>query len=165
MKLTPGVYFIKILTCRFYALKFSTAKLLFHQPFLCITTIVITNLWIFCNEFWCQMLCALCQNYNCKSTGRKAASRKFMQLTPRVNFTNILFAAFTLIDPKSIKNTVKSSVSLYLLGSARVNAVSRTLMKMSPGVNVTSLLAQMCRTVIGLRHSVSPTKLYAQLYQ
>jgi len=30
-----------------------------------------------------------------------------------VNFTNILRAAFTLIDPKSIKNTVKSSLSFY----------------------------------------------------
>ncbi len=30
-----------------------------------------------------------------------------------VNFTNILPTAFTLVDPESVKNTVKSSVSFY----------------------------------------------------
>jgi len=30
---------------------------------------------------------------------------------PGVNFTNVLRAAFMLIDPESIKNTVNSSVS------------------------------------------------------
>jgi len=44
---------------------------------------------------------------------------------------NVLRAAFTLIDPKSIKNTVKSSVSFMLSESAHVKAVRRTLMKLS----------------------------------
>jgi len=35
---------------------------------------------------------------------------------PGVNFINILRAAFTLVDPKSVKNTVKSSVSFYAFG-------------------------------------------------
>jgi len=33
-----------------------------------------------------------------------------------VNFINILRTAFTLVDPKSIKNTVKSKVSFYAFG-------------------------------------------------
>jgi len=40
------------------------------------------------------------------STGAKAAHKMLMKLTPGVT-------AFTLVDPKSIKNTVKSSVSFY----------------------------------------------------
>jgi len=35
---------------------------------------------------------------------------------PGVNFINVLGAAFVLIDPKSVKNTVKSSVSVYAFG-------------------------------------------------
>jgi len=33
-----------------------------------------------------------------------------------VNFINVLREAFTLVDPKSVKNTVKSSVSFYAFG-------------------------------------------------
>jgi len=33
-----------------------------------------------------------------------------------VNFINILCTAFALVDPKSVKNTVKSSVSFYAFG-------------------------------------------------
>ncbi len=33
-----------------------------------------------------------------------------MKLTTGVKFTNVLHTAFTLVDPKSIKNTVMSSV-------------------------------------------------------
>jgi hypothetical protein len=33
---------------------------------------------------------------------------RFAKWTPRVNFINILRTAFTLVDPKSVKNTVKS---------------------------------------------------------
>jgi hypothetical protein len=50
-----------------------------------------------------------------------------------VNFTNVLQATFMLVDPKWVKNTGKSSVYLFtLLGSARVKAVHRMLMKLSP---------------------------------
>ncbi len=35
---------------------------------------------------------------------------------PGVNFINVLRTAFALVDPKSVKNTVKSSVSLYAFG-------------------------------------------------
>jgi hypothetical protein len=33
-----------------------------------------------------------------------------------VNFINVLSAAFALVDPKSVKNTVESSVSSYAFG-------------------------------------------------
>jgi len=59
-----------------------------------------------------------------------------MKLTSSVNFINILRTALALVDPESVKNTVKSSVSLFitLLGSMSVKAVRRMLMKLSPGV-------------------------------
>jgi hypothetical protein len=40
-----------------------------------------------------------------------------------VNFTNVLQAAFMREDPKSAKNTVKSTVFFVLSGSARVDTV------------------------------------------
>ena len=52
--------------------------------------------------------------------------------TPGVNFTNILRAAFTRADPKSAKKTVKLSSFIALLGSARVKAARRTLVKLTP---------------------------------
>jgi len=42
---------------------------------------------------------------------------RFMHLLHHgVNFTNVLHEAFTLVDPESVKNTVKSSVSFYAFG-------------------------------------------------
>ncbi len=52
-----------------------------------------------------------------------------------VNFINILCTTFTLIDPKSVTNTIKSQVSFYafeVLGSTSVKAVRWTLMKLTP---------------------------------
>jgi hypothetical protein len=37
-------------------------------------------------------------------------------LSPGVNFSNVLRTAFALVDPKSVKNTDKSSVSFYAFG-------------------------------------------------
>jgi len=48
---------------------------------------------------------------------------------PWVDFTNILRAAFTRIDPKSAKNAVKSSV---ILGSMWKKALHKTLVKSTP---------------------------------
>jgi len=36
--------------------------------------------------------------------------------TEGVNFINVLCTAFALVDPKSVKNTVKLSVSFYTFG-------------------------------------------------
>jgi hypothetical protein len=52
--------------------------------------------------------------------------------SPKVSISpNFLSAAFMLIDPESVKNTVKSSVSFTLLGSSCVKAVLRILMKLT----------------------------------
>jgi hypothetical protein len=37
-------------------------------------------------------------------------------LTQGVNFTNVLRAAFMLVDPESVQNKVNSSVSFYAFG-------------------------------------------------
>jgi len=49
-----------------------------------------------------------------------------------VNLTKILRTAFTLVDPKSVKNSDKSPVSFFASGSAGAKAVRRMLMKLSP---------------------------------
>jgi len=57
----------------------------------------------------------------------------FSCVRPGLNFINVLRTAFMLADPKSVKKTVKLSIFFMLLGSTSVKAVSRTLMKLSPG--------------------------------
>jgi len=52
--------------------------------------------------------------------------------TEGVNFTNVLRAAFMLLGPESVKNTVKLQFLFTLSGSLRVKAVHRTLMNLSP---------------------------------
>ncbi len=56
-----------------------------------------------------------------------------MKLTRGVYFINVLHTAFALIDPESVKITVKALVSFTLLGSTSVKAVSSTQMKLTPG--------------------------------
>ena len=50
-----------------------------------------------------------------------------------VNFTNVLQAAFTLADPKSAIKLLNLSVFFALLGSGRIKAARRTLVKLTPG--------------------------------
>ncbi len=57
--------------------------------------------------------------------------------TTGVNFNIVLLEAFTLLDPESIKITVKPSLFFMLSGSVCVKAVHRALMKLSPGVHWT----------------------------
>jgi len=56
---------------------------------------------------------------------------KFLINTTRVNFINILGAAFICTDPNSAKNTVKLSLYFALLGSLLVIAALKTLMKLT----------------------------------
>ena len=56
-----------------------------------------------------------------------------MKLTPRVNFIDVLRAAFMCADPKSAKDTVKPSVFYMLSGSALVKDGCKMLMKSTPG--------------------------------
>ena len=55
-----------------------------------------------------------------------------------VNFTNVLRAAFALVDTKSAKKTVRLNSFFALLGSASVKAARRTLVKLNPGHAVKS---------------------------
>jgi len=55
----------------------------------------------------------------------------FKPFAPGVNFIIVLQAAFTHIDPKCAKKTVKSALSFYAF---------RTLMKLNPGVNFINVL-------------------------
>ncbi len=45
-----------------------------------------------------------------------AMYKLLVKSTPGVNFTNVLRTAFAHVDPKSVKNTVKLSVSFYSFG-------------------------------------------------
>ena len=56
-----------------------------------------------------------------------------IRLTPMVNFTNILRAAFRRADPKSAIKLHELTVFFALLGSACVKAAYRMLMKLTPG--------------------------------
>jgi len=61
---------------------------------------------------------------------------KVLILTPPgVNFTNILLAAFTSADFKSVRTQSSCQYLFTLLGSTSVKAVRRTLIKLSHGVN------------------------------
>ena len=55
-----------------------------------------------------------------------------LQPRPGVNFTNVIRAAFTRADPKSAKKLLKLTVFFVLLGSARVKAAGRMLVKLNP---------------------------------
>jgi hypothetical protein len=55
-----------------------------------------------------------------------------VKLTPRVNFTNILHKAFALKDPKSTKRHWLLYCLFALLGSSRVKAAHRMLVKLTP---------------------------------
>jgi len=49
-----------------------------------------------------------------------------MKLTTGVDITNILCAAFLLVDTKRAKNTVKPSVLFALLGSVHIKATHKS---------------------------------------
>ena len=51
---------------------------------------------------------------------------------PGVNFTNVLQATFTREDPKSTIKLLNLTVFFALLGSARVKAARRILVKLTP---------------------------------
>jgi len=51
-----------------------------------------------------------------------------MKLTP-----GVLHAAFTLLDPESVKKIDNLTVFFTLLGSGHIKAVHRTLIKMTSG--------------------------------
>jgi hypothetical protein len=56
-----------------------------------------------------------------------------MKLTPWVNLTNILRAAFRYADHKSVKKTDCLNVFFALSGSAGIKALNKMLVKSTPG--------------------------------
>jgi len=52
-----------------------------------------------------------------------------------VNFINVLLAAFSCADPKSLKRLYNLTVFFTLLCLARAKAARKTLMKLTPGRN------------------------------
>jgi hypothetical protein len=69
------------------------------------------------------------------SASVKAVCRMLMNLSPGFNFINVLLTTFTLVDPKSVKNTVNHKYLFMPLGSMSAKAVRRMLVKLSPGLN------------------------------
>jgi hypothetical protein len=57
-----------------------------------------------------------------------------------VNFNNVLRAAFTNADPKSVAILLSCQYLFTLLGSESIKATRRTLMKLTPVVNFTHIL-------------------------
>ncbi len=71
---------------------------------------------------------------------KKHSDRSQSDFKPGVDFINVLRAAFAPVDPKSVKNTVKSSVTFYAFGIYERKSCTRMLMKLSPGVNFINVL-------------------------
>ncbi len=64
-----------------------------------------------------------------------------MNLTPGLNFINILGTAFTLADPESVKRYLYDLAVLFtLLRSTSVKAEHKMLMKLTPGLNFINVL-------------------------
>ena len=63
----------------------------------------------------------------------KSQFKGLQVLLPGVNFTNVLRAAFALVDPISAKKLLNLTVFFALLGFAHVKAARRTLVKLNPG--------------------------------
>jgi len=80
---------------------------------------------------------------NISSTGRKVSNSRYRDAgtRPGLNFINVLQAAFTQADLKSIKIQSSCQCLFALLGSAPVKAFRRMLVKLTPDVNFTKVLS------------------------
>jgi hypothetical protein len=67
-----------------------------------------------------------------------------VKLTPGVNFINVLRVAVAPVDPKSVKNTVKSSVSFYTFGICKRKSCKIMLVKLSPSLETNGLTVVEC---------------------
>jgi len=82
------------------------------------------------NSYICRFLKKISIFYLCDRVSKKIC----LHVTSWVNFTYFLHEAFTLVDPESVKNTVKSSVSFYAFGICGCKSGRRTFMKLTPWV-------------------------------
>ncbi len=57
----------------------------------------------------------------------------FMKLTLGLDFINVLCTAFTPVVPQSVRTQSSCQYLFMLLGPTSVEAVRRTLMKLTPG--------------------------------
>jgi len=60
---------------------------------------------------------------------------RIFKCRPGVNITNVLLAAFMLVDPESVKNTVKSSVSFYAYGICSNKSCTNNIDEIEPGLS------------------------------
>jgi len=74
--------------------------------------------------------------------GEKASNKTLVKLTPRVNFTNVLKAAFARENHKSAKKTVILYCLFALFGFLQIKAMHKQVGKLTPCVNFTNTLAQ-----------------------
>ena len=61
---------------------------------------------------------------------------------PGVNFTNVLRAAFTHAEITKAQKQLNLAVFLALLGSVRVKAACKMLVKLTPGVDFISIFVR-----------------------
>ncbi len=64
------------------------------------------------------------------------------KLITGLNFSNIFIRSFYACNSQKRKNSFKSSVSFYALGSTGAKAARRTLEKLTPGVHVEKMLCK-----------------------
>jgi len=60
--------------------------------------------------------------------------RSDLCLSASVNFINVLHTAFALVDPKSVKSTVKSSVFFYAFGIYERKSCMLTVDEIEPKI-------------------------------
>ena len=97
--------------------------------------------------------------------GINAARTHQDKLTPGVNFTNILQAAFTPADSKSGKKLLNLNVFFALSGSAGVKATRRTLMKLTPDLAIPcSASTKSCRRFSFPRHRSDFVSVYFPVF-
>jgi len=90
-----------------------------------------------------------------------------MKLTPGVNFINVLRAAFTRADPKSVKFQLSCQYHFTLLGSTHTKAARRTLTKLTPALwNGRSMFVECSyvdsvEQVVGLANGVCDRKAFS----
>jgi len=108
----------------------------------------------------CQFQVTLKELNSCHWLRRIAFNTFF---SPGVNFINILPAAFSLADPKSVKRTVNLTVFFVFLGSALSKAARRMLMTLTPKHCLHSgifhlLIFWICEAVKLIRHQKKVSK-------
>ena len=69
------------------------------------------------------------------------------------NFNNILQAAFTLANPKSGKKLLNLTVFFMLLGTARVKAAHRMLVKLTPGFPICDVITDDRMSLVRINQS------------